>query len=372
MSDVQEINDIAELAELRSVWQSLLAVTPGADFFRSLDWLEVYWRHYGDEQRLRVLVVSEDGLPVGIVPLVVRRERFKVGSLRVLTYPMNDWGSFYGPIGPDPHLILKAALGYLKSCRRDWDLFELRWMDIAEDEHDWIAETMHELRFAAQKRIHTQIPIIEINETWDEYWSSRKSNWRNNCRRNEKKMQKLGELRHVRYRPQGSQAGEDDPRWDLYDECEQIAMASWQGTKGSGTTMSDDSIRAFLRDMHSVAVKSGSVDVNLLMVNDQKAAFSYNYFYQGCVSGLRLGFDPQFRDAGAGTILSWRMIRDSFERGDHTFDFLPGSLGVKRNWQTRVDTSYRYGHYPLTSGRAQLLRLKHWLFDRPTEPAISS
>ena len=42
-------------------------------------------------------------------PLVVRREDKRFAKLRVLTYPLHDWGTFYGPIGPDPGRALAAA-----------------------------------------------------------------------------------------------------------------------------------------------------------------------------------------------------------------------------------------------------------------------
>ena len=77
-------------------------------FFQSLDWLRVYWRHFGAGQQLRVLVVTSCGEPMGIVPLVVRRETTRVGEVRVLTYPLDDWGTYFGPIGSRRRTILRA------------------------------------------------------------------------------------------------------------------------------------------------------------------------------------------------------------------------------------------------------------------------
>ena len=57
MSEVIEINRIEDLAPYRLIWNSLLPQTRGASFFQSLDWLESYWRHFGQEQKLRVLIV---------------------------------------------------------------------------------------------------------------------------------------------------------------------------------------------------------------------------------------------------------------------------------------------------------------------------
>ena len=102
MTDVREINQIHELAEYRLEWRSLLERTEGESFFHTLEWLEVYWRHFGQGQRLRVLLVSSESRLSGILPLVVEREPTRVGAVRVLTYPLHDWGSFYGPVASRP------------------------------------------------------------------------------------------------------------------------------------------------------------------------------------------------------------------------------------------------------------------------------
>ena len=99
MVQVREINDIQELGDVRPSWNSLWRQTARATFFQSLDWLECYWRHFGREQRLRALVVYDgQQRPTGILPLVVRREATRVGTIRVLTYPLHDWG-FTAPSG---------------------------------------------------------------------------------------------------------------------------------------------------------------------------------------------------------------------------------------------------------------------------------
>ncbi len=102
MHSILEINTLDQLTAFRTDWGKLLSDTPGATFFQSFQWLEAYWRHFGAEKTLRTVIVLEDDRTVGIVPLIVRMEETRVGRLRVLTYPLDNWGSFYGPIGADP------------------------------------------------------------------------------------------------------------------------------------------------------------------------------------------------------------------------------------------------------------------------------
>jgi CelD/BcsL family acetyltransferase involved in cellulose biosynthesis len=333
-----------------------LAETAGASFFQSWDWLACYWRHYGGTQRLRVLLVLEDGQPRGVVPLVVREEQTRAGRLRILTYPLDDWGSFFGPIGGQPQAILTAALGYVRATARDWDLLDLRWVDPRLDGKA-TPTALSSAGFQAYPQQVAQAGLIEAS-SWEAYWASRTSHWRNNVRRAERRVAAAGEITHVHYRPAaGGQEGAD-PRWDLFEQCQAIAAASWQGSSSIGTTLSHGAVREFLRDMHGVAAACGAVDLHLLYVAGRPSAFAYNYRYRGHVFGLRMGYDAAVSREGLGTVLLHRVIETCLRCGDHTLDLGANYLEAKRNWLTSVVPVYRYTHFPLAAPRAQLMRLK--------------
>ncbi len=172
----------------------------------------------------------------------------------------------------------------------------------------------------------------------------------------------------MRYRPSG-QAGDNSPCWDLYDACEELARRSWQATASDGTTLSHESVRGFLRDMHETAAAAGTVDLNLLLLDNVPVAFIYGYHYRGYVYGLRRGYDGDRSRAGAGNVLLAHALRDSFARGDRVYDMGVGSYESKRHFQTRLIPIFRYSHYSPEAPRTQLLRLKRWWQSRRL-PAI--
>ena len=378
MPHVVEINDIADLGGYRLLWQSLLAETRGASFFQSLDWLEPYWRHFGESQRLRVLVVRAGDETLGIVPLVVRTEMTRLGPVRVLIYPLDDWGMFYGPIGSQPTATLACAMRYLQGRSRDWDLLDLRWVDRDGADHGRTRNALRHAGWQPLEQAGGQQAAIDFGCDWPAYWSGRGHRWRNNVGRCEKKLASEGEVRYERYRPEGAAYGDDDPRWDLYEACEAVARNSWQGSSKTGTTLSHASVHSYLRDAHERAAHAGGVDLNVLYLSERPVAFVYNYHYRGRLYGLRMGFDASATKAGAGTVLMRRVIEDSFDRGDRRFDLGPGSLDCKRPWQTSLETSYRCTHFA-AAPRAQALRLKRrlagWLARRQSgaaSPAAAS
>ncbi len=357
MSGVIEINELNRLAELRPIWQRLLDETPGATFFHSLDWLETFWKFNGAGGHLRVLVVEDAGKPIGILPLCVLPEQTKAGSVRVLGYPLNGWGSFYGPIGANPYATLEAGLRHIHASQRDWDVFDLRWIDDEIDRGRTI-QLMSTAGFSCDRQVWHESAQIELGRGWDRYWASRKSTWRSNVRRCERLLMQHGAVEHVRYRPRDAASGDGDPRWDLYDTCVELAQQSWQGNSTSGTTLSHDSVRDYLRAAHETAAKSGAVDLNLLLIGGKPVAYAYNYHFRGWAYGVRSGFDAAAAQDGAGNVLMAKMIEDSCHRGDQLIDLGPNYLECKRYWLTRLHPAYHVTHFNPKRLKAQALRVK--------------
>ncbi|MCC7085267.1 MAG: GNAT family N-acetyltransferase [Pirellulales bacterium] len=371
MRVVRELNTLPQLAGLRLAWGELLCETADATWFQSLEWLETYWQFFGKGQRLRVLLIEDAGRVVGILPFVVGIEFRRVGRVKVLTYPLHGWGTFYGPIGPDPTATLEAGLKHLRQTPRDWDLLELRWA-ARGGIGDAIVQSLNTAGFDYVTSRGHAAAQVELIRGWETYWRSRKSHWRNNVRRSVRQLSTCGEIEHVRYRPLGAAANDADPRWDLFDACVELARRSWQGSSRTGTTLSHASVRDYLRAAHTAAAKSGAVDLNLLLLDGQPVAFAYNYYYRGSVYGLRSGFDASIAQQGAGTVLMAQMIEDSCRRGDHLIDLGPDYFDCKRPWLTRLQPADQYTHYRAGGLRAQALRLTHAVRDWLPAKVLSS
>lgn len=149
------------------------SVNSRTSVFQSLDWLICYWNHFGDGQRLRVLVVMSQGAPIGILPLIVRRESTRAGPLRVLTYPLHDWGSYYGPIGPHPSATLLAGLGYIRRTPTDWDLLDLRWVDFDGRDRGRTLNAMRAAGFSSRGAVWKELATIDTTGTWETYLANR-------------------------------------------------------------------------------------------------------------------------------------------------------------------------------------------------------
>ena len=360
MATVVEVNDIEELSQYRLLWNSLFQATPNATFFLTIDWLETYWRHFGADQKLKVLIAYAAGEPLGILPLCVRTEKYRLARARVLTYPLDDCGTWYGPIGPNPSATMLAAMQHIRRTPRDWDMIELRWV---ADEGMQGAKTARALRIAgmlSEKQPYQTTSLLELPESWDAFVGAKSHTLRHQFRRQLRHIFEDLNAEHIRHRPAPAREGDGDARWDLYAMCEQIAAQSWQSSVSNGNTLSHDRVRGFYRDSHAAAARLGMLDVNVLLLEGRPAAFLYNYYCDSRIFNLRMGYDPSFGEKGVGSALTLKAIQEGIARGDRLIDFGQGEREHKRRLRTRTESTYRLTYTPINSWRSQTVRWTRW------------
>ena len=358
---IQEINCFEQLSAHRLQWRRLLESTPDVTFFHTPEWLQVYWKHFGHDKRLRVLLAYDGSQLVGVVPLMVATEATRAGKLRFLTYVHGHWGTMFGPVGPEPQAVLTAGLEHILAMPRDWDALEIRWAHAGD--YDFLASRrpLPSLRGPLCRSVHEYTSLVDLHGTWEAYLAGRTSKWRNNLKRWKRRIAELGEVEYLRYRPRGDAHNDADPRWDLYEDCLAVTRGSWQSGSTDGSSLLHADVHEYFRDAHLAAVRAGALDLNLLYADGRPLAFVYNYRHGGRLMSLRVGYDAASSRSGAGNVLYAHVIEDSFRRGDVVYDLGPGSVDCKRHLRTELRPLYRYSHFPVRSLRPNILRLKRLL-----------
>ncbi len=363
MTRVEELRQLSDLAPYRLRWRRLLGETRDASYLQSLDWLETFLKHAGEDVGLKVLSISHGRQALGILPLVVARRRTGLGIVRQLTYPVLSDGSCYGPLGPHPTATLTAGLRHLSHGSRDWDLLNLNGVNTGTDR----GRTEHALRragFRPTRRMQATKAIVDFSGSWQDYLASRSPQWLPEVRRAENRLNRLGDWEHVHYRPEGSARGDDDPRWDLYQSCERIAAGSGPGDGracrdgGLGGTGSEAG-QAFRQDVHEQAAASGNVDLHLLRIERRTVAFVYGFHLHGRGLARRWGVDrglPSESAQAAMSVLWARCLESCCRAGDRSYDLGIGWLPGGCDWPTRHTATESYTHYA-SGPRSLLLRL---------------
>lgn len=336
----------------------MLSLTPHASFMQSIDWLNVRWDHGTEKEDHFVIGVKDGEKIVGFVPLVIARVKTSLGEMKVAKFPLDGWGSFFGPVSSHPNETLSLAIDYLFASKRKFDFLELTAIPdlkttLPSVEVDQEVTSIQLINKQCQE--DSRVGQIDLTDDWDTYWESRRKqkNRRRNVERCARRLNELGDVRWERFRPEVSDPSTQcDLRWEVFEACERISSISWQKDLTNGNTLHHEDVNPLLRDAYQAGVRAGSIDVSLLYLDDQAIAYAFGYHYKGYVDLYRIGFDPQYAKFAPGNALWSRLIRDSFERGDRVLDLGPTCLDYKRFWVTRLEPSYTYCRYSSIKSKA--------------------
>ena len=217
--------------------------------------------------------------------------------------------------------------------------------------------------------------LVDLDGDWEAYSLSRSDEFRNKYRSSLRDVRNLdgrGTVHCEHYRPAGAAQGDADPRWDLYEHCQQVANRSRPRTGESGTTLDRKSALPFLSDIHEVAARVGVLDMHLLYVGNRPVAYANNFHLAGHVVGFRSGLDPEFATAGVGIVLAMSALEACFKYEDRTYDFNLRSPTVDRHIADRIRTSYCYSYYPRLNFSAQNVRVRRWLRRRSERDTVDA
>lgn len=98
---VRVVQSAAEFASLADEWESLQSGARWTSVFQTFDWQFLWWKTYGRDQPLRLLLATESERLVGILPLymqTVSTMRIRVRLLRPIGIGGETWTDDLGPV----------------------------------------------------------------------------------------------------------------------------------------------------------------------------------------------------------------------------------------------------------------------------------
>lgn len=361
MITVAEINDIDQLDNFRLPWHSLLCKTKGATFAHSPEWLELYWKHFGHGLKLKVLFVTLGNKIIGIVPLVVKPVHTKVGSLRVLTYPLDGWGTFYNQIGSNPAATMVTAMRHIQSSKRDWDLIDLRYIDQDGQDNKRTSNALKSVGFQGSQAIWKQIPSVNtLDINWDDYLGSRSPDTQQLIKTAAEITSQTGNVTFYRSQMEDPSEPGWNPRWDLWTEFEQMDFTFKNETTIAGGQFSIKKKLAFLREIHGPAVRAGRGRIDALFINHSLVACAYGLQHAAGTDYLALGRKNHAPREVIPALIS-RMIQQSMYDQEKSLNLALMSPQIAELWKNESRKSYRCSHFPIMAPRSQLLRMNRWL-----------
>ena len=180
---ILEINNYSDLLDLKTEWTSLQEKSPH-NVFSTWEWNSIWWKHFGNDKKLFVLVAREEDKVVGIAPLMYSVKSVfgaRQGKIEAIGTPQADYHNFI--ISTIKEKCFKSFLEYLNEVPEKWDCIELT--DVPQD-----AECLLTLRQVSEKiKVMENCPYLLLPNSFETFMESLSYKKRKYVRRGMRKLE---------------------------------------------------------------------------------------------------------------------------------------------------------------------------------------
>lgn len=341
---VEVIDTQAGLAELRPVWDRLVARAGITHPFVTHTWMQTFWECFGTGAELMVLLIRSNGEPIAIAPFQRRNERLYGARHRSVRFLANDHSPRCDFIVAANSDEAYAAIGkFLMSESPNWDVLQLS--DVPDE-----SRTVRELtRRAAQYGFLSGVrrgpdsPVASTTSPWEDHLETLPAKRRWFLRNRLKRLSKSGRVSFETI------TGGPNLLKDLEDGY-RLEAAAWKGSAGTAIQCHPD-IRRFYTTLAERAADCGWLRLHFLKLDERRIAFAYCLEYNDRMFLLKPGFDPEFAAFSPGHLLSYLALQELHASPCVAYEFLGYGDPWKQQWSDRSvshSTLFLYARQPLT------------------------
>jgi CelD/BcsL family acetyltransferase involved in cellulose biosynthesis len=329
--------------------------------FSTWEWLSTWWKHFGKNKQLLILVAEENNKIVGIAPLmysVYSMLGFRQGKIEFIGKSHSDYSDF---ILTDKHQsCMNLFFDHLSNLSENWLSLELT--DIPENGKS----KSYLLKMANSVRFLYKCPYTLLPKSYDSLLKGLRRKHRKELGRNLRRLEKdCFNVDFVNYSGKNFAEG--------MNKLFYLHQKRWE-QRGLSGVFADQSARGFNLDIARLFSKEGWLGLYSLEISSEPVAMLYGFKYKSKYYAYISGMDPSYCKYGVGNLLFLQVINNCIKDNLMVFDFMRGAEAYKYRWNTdakwnieiiiprkRILTNFRY--YLNKKFWSESARLK-WLFSK--------
>jgi CelD/BcsL family acetyltransferase involved in cellulose biosynthesis len=327
-TQVEIITEESEFLALEHIWNPLLQRSGMGNIFLTFEWLYTWWRHFGQGNRLSILVVRNQGWIVGLAPLIItNREGFR--QLSMMGGRAADFKDFIIADDEDREAVIEAILDAIIK-ERTWDFFQLK--GLREDSPNFHPLKVVISRFQDYRPVcykYDDSLYIPIDRSWESYMSTLTSGFRKDSRRRMRSLnQEKGAISY--YHPR------DQREVEMYmDEFIKQHIIHWKEIKQEYSVFEHPMMVSFYKELAKQLFAKKWFDIHALLVNGEVAAIGFGFEYGNKHFPYMGAFKHEFFKYSVGRFLRLYAFKDAFSRGLREIDLLMGDESYKLDFNPR-------------------------------------
>jgi CelD/BcsL family acetyltransferase involved in cellulose biosynthesis len=316
---VTEINKYSDFIALKDVWNKLL-LSCDHSVFSTWEWLSVWWKHFNNGKKLKILLIEEGNEIIAIAPMMFNVHSnfgFKRGAIEFLGTPESDYCNFL--ITKEYKQCQKLLLSYLKESSENWASIDLT--DVPSH-----ASNIGDLTLDLSPHFLCNCYYISLPKTYDEFLKNLGHNTRYKLRKDMRRLSQNYKLDFVDCST--TQSIQYGISW-LFN----LHQKRWV-QKGYEGAFADPKTCEFHQEIAHVFANKDWLVLSVLKLSDLEVAAIYGYKYNGKFYQYLNGVDPNpdYFKYGVGNQLTAYNISKCIDSGIFEVDFLRGDEQYKTRW----------------------------------------
>lgn len=308
---VARVSDAMALEALGETWNALLASNATQTVELSYEWQMTYWKYFGGDSELFVLLVRDGQAVIAIAPLKLTRRRTFGVSIRELRFIADKESNYQDfVIGRDRQAVLEAIAGYLKAHRSDWDVLCFARLPAESETCHWAESAFQGWAKSRVADVH-QLVSAQCGFDWEAYSAAnrKKRKYVAKCRR---RLEQSGPLTYFHCETQ-AQVGQ----W--LEVLFALHRNRWNPTS-TPSQFNDSQSCDFYREVSPALFEKGALDLFVLLVGTMPAAILYSFVLGESVLLQLEAYNARFSPGSPG-IVAIETYVEAMSRSRRTTEF---------------------------------------------------
>lgn len=332
MLTIEEINTFEDFQKLEPVWNELLSQSDVDCPFLTFEWISCWWRSFGSNSKLSILLIKKNHEIVVIAPLMICKQKTRRIPLRTITFTANYHSNRSGFIfnAHNNDFVIKM-IEYLRSNTK----FDLIFLDLIENNtmtEAGIKTALHSIGLQYTEKRGCFSPRILINKRWDEFYKEKSKKMRMEINNKTNLLKRQSGFRIERFK-----------RYDYnaFSDLLNISQHTWQ-YKNNTAIASNLQYIQFYRSLAEAFSNKGWLNLYILKINDEPVAFEFVINYKDKAYLLKIGFNVLYEKFSPGLLLLTESIKNAFDEKLKEYDFLGENDLYKMKWTSSCREHKKY------------------------------
>jgi CelD/BcsL family acetyltransferase involved in cellulose biosynthesis len=331
MLKIELVNMYDKFLKLEPIWNDMLAKSDIDIPFMTFEWFGLWWKRYGSDKEMIILVVRDGSECVAIAPMMRKKMFWRCLPVTVISFIANYLSMRTGMIVAKEHKDLWETILNFTRLNYKFDLFYFDF--VVKD-----SMTGKLLNNASQSLRSIQMtgelsPYVDINGSWEDYINKRS-----------KKLLKNLKHRNKLIISEGGYAITEYSNSEISKAMEELLTVSRKSTQFKQRTAiaNKEDLIEFYRSFSDLTSNLGWLRISIIKFKDVPIAFQYKLKYKDVTYSLKKGYNSEYYKYSPGIMLLHNSIKTAFADGSREYDLLGLNEPHKMEWTSTVREHRKY------------------------------